>query len=428
MNIAIALGILVGLLALGLPVAVVLALLGYVLSELFAGMPLWRALGETTWHASTNAVIVCVPMFILMGEILLRSGIASSLYQATVKWLSWIPGGIMHANIGAASMFAATSGSSAATAATIGTVAIPEMRRYRYNSRLFLGSIAAGGTLGILIPPSINLVVYGVLTQTSIPQLYLAGFLPGFLLTALFMLMIFMICLIWPSMGGERMRFDLGAALATLPSLLPPVFLFLIVVGSIYLGWATPTEAASLGVVAALCLAALRGRLNLEVLREAAEGTIRTTAMIMLIFVAASFLNLVIAMTGLTATLNAYIAELGWSPFQMLLVIIAFYLVLGCFMETMSMMITTVPVITPIVVAMGYDPVWFGILVIVLVEAAMITPPLGVNLYIVQAVRRGGSLNDIMIGALPFFVAMLFLIAALIAFPDIALFLPSLFR
>lgn len=428
MMLALALVLLLIFLAIGFPVAAVLGMLGFALSELQAGLPLWRALGETSWHASTNAVIVCVPMFILMGEILLRSGIASKLYQAMVQWLSWVPGGIMHANIGAASLFAATSGSSAATAATISTVAIPEMKRYGYGPRLFLGSIAAGGTLGILIPPSINLVVYGVLTQTSIPQLYLAGFIPGFLLTALFMLVIFIVCVARPELGGKKMTFHLRNAIATLPSLIPPVLLFFVVVGSIYLGWATPTEAASLGVVAAMILAALRRRLTLSVLREAAEGTIRTSAMILLIFVAASFLNFVIATTGLTATINAFIAELGWSPLQTLLVIIVFYIVLGCFMETMSMMITTVPVIAPIVVALGYDPIWFGVLVIVLVEAAMITPPVGVNLYIVQAVRRGGNFNDLIIGALPFVISMLVLIGALIAFPDLALWLPSLLR
>lgn len=417
--------ILLALLAIGLPVAAVLALLGYLLSELHAGLPLWKAMGETSWQASTNTVIVCVPMFILMGEVLLRSGIASSLYQATAKWLSWVPGGIMHANIAAASMFAATSGSSAATAATIGTVAVPEMKRNNYAPGLFLGSIAAGGTLGILIPPSINLVVYGVLTQTSIPKLYLAGFVPGFLLTALFMLVIFVACIFWPRLDGDKVSFDPLQAFRTLPGLVPPVLLFIIVVGSIYLGWATPTEAASLGVTASLILAATRGKLSFAMLRDAAEGTIRTSAMILLIFVAASFLNFVIATTGLTAALNSFIAELGWSPFQMLLIIIAFYLVLGCFMETMSMMITTVPVITPIVVAMGYDPIWFGIVVIILVEAAMITPPVGVNLYIVQAVRREGSLNSIIVGALPFVIAMLALIGLLIAFPEIALWLPS---
>jgi len=414
-------------LAVGLPVAAVLAMLGVSLAHTFSGLPLWRAVGETSWRASTDTVIVCVPMFILMGEVLLRSGVAENLYTAMVRWLSWIPGGIMHANIGAATLFAATSGSSAATAATIGTVAVPQMRRYRYDPRLFLGSVAAGGTLGILIPPSINLVVYGVLTETSIPKLYLAGFFPGFLLAALFSLTILIACLVWPKLDGQRDRFHLGAALATVPFLLPPFGLFLVVVGSIYLGLATPTEAASLGVVASLLLAAWHRRLNLGMLRIAIEGTVRTTAMIMLIFVAAFFLNFVIASTGLTKTLNDFIVHLGWSPLETMCAVVVFYLVLGCFMETMAMMITTIPVIAPLVVSMGYDPVWFGIIVILLVEAAMITPPVGINLYIVHAVSGRGNLNEVIIGAAPFVIALVAMIALLIGFPNLALWLPKNF-
>ena len=423
--IAVALLILALLLAIGIPVAVVLALLGLTLSKLYSFMPLWRALGETTWHASTEAVIVCVPMFILMGELLLRSGIAQALFAAMVRWLSWIPGGIMHANVGAAAMFAATSGSSAATAATIATVAVPEIKRGGYDPRLFLGSIAAGGTLGILIPPSINLVVYGVLTQTSIPKLYLAGFLPGLILTLLFMGTIFFLASLWPKLDGAKQPFILMQALAALSGVALPILLFLVVVGSIYAGIATPTEAASLGVVAALLISLFAGRLNLEVLRAAIEGTIRTTAMIMLIFVAAFFLNFVIAATGLARTMNDFIVFLGWSPLQTMLAIIVFYLILGCFMETMAMMITTIPVIVPVVVGLGYDPLWFGIVVIILVEAAMITPPIGVNLYIVQSVRRSGSLNDVLIGALPFVVAMVVMISLLLLFPQLALWMPE---
>ena len=242
------------------------------------------------------------------------------------------------------------------------------------------------------------------------------------------MAMIFVACVAFPKLDGERNQFDLGAAIAALPALIPPLGLFLIVVGSIYLGWATPTEASSLGVVAALGLAAWHRRLNLQTLRDAIEGTIRTTAMIMLIFVAAFFLNFVIASTGLTRTLNDIITTLGWSPLETLIAIVIFYIILGCFMETMAMMITTIPVMAPLVVSMGYDPIWFGIVVILLVEAAMITPPVGVNLYIVQAVRGRGSLNDIIVGALPFVVAMLGLVALLVAFPGLALWLPNFFE
>jgi C4-dicarboxylate transporter DctM subunit len=241
------------------------------------------------------------------------------------------------------------------------------------------------------------------------------------------MLTVLIGCLLFPQLDGEKPRFELRAAVATLPGLLPPLALFLIVVGSIYAGIATPTEAASLGVVAALGLAAARRRLTFAVLRIAMESTVRTTSMIMLIFIAAFFLNFVIATTGLTKALNDIIVGLGWAPLETMLAIVVFYLILGSFMETMAMMITTIPVIAPLVVSMGYDPIWFGIVIIVLVEAAMITPPVGVNLYIVHGVRGGGNLGEVIVGASPFVIAMVVLIALLIAFPQIALFLPTAF-
>ena len=421
-------GLLILLLGASIPVAAALALLGLILSELFTGFPLIRAIGETSWGAASEVIIVSVPMFILMGEILLRSGVAEKMYDAMVQWFSWLPGGLMHSNIGACTMFAATSGSSAATAATISTVSIPEMRKHGYSPKLFMGSLAAGGTLGILIPPSINLIVYGVLTHTSIPQLYLAGFIPGFLLAALFMLTILVACVLRPELGGQRMASSWQARLASLPSLLPPLGLFVVVIGSIYAGWATPTESASLGVVASLGLAAANRRLNWRVLRTAIEGTMRSTAMIMLIFMAAFFLNFVISATGLTRELTDLITRLDLSPLETMIAIVIFYLVLGCFMETMAMMITTIPIIEPIIRAMGYDSVWFGIIVILLVETAMITPPVGINLYIVQGIRGDGRLNEVILGALPFVGALIAMIGVLIAWPDLALWLPNLWK
>ncbi len=421
-------GLLILLLGASIPVAAALALLGLILSVLFTDFPLIRAIGETSWGAASEVIIVSVPMFILMGEILLRSGVAEKMYDAMVQWFSWLPGGLMHSNIGACTMFAATSGSSAATAATISTVSIPEMRKHGYSPKLFMGSLAAGGTLGILIPPSINLIVYGVLTHTSIPQLYLAGFIPGFLLAGLFMITILVACVLRPELGGRRIASSWRARLASLPSLLPPLGLFVVVIGSIYAGWATPTESASLGVVASLGLAAANRRLDWRVLRTAIEGTMRSTAMIMLIFMAAFFLNFVISATGLTRELTDLITRLDLSPLETMIAIVIFYLVLGCFMETMAMMITTIPIIEPIIRAMGYDSVWFGIIIILLVETAMITPPVGINLYIVQGIRGDGRLNDVILGALPFVGALIAMIGVLIAWPELALWLPNLWK
>ena len=419
--------VLLVLIALSVPIAAVLGVLALSLGQFFSVMPLHLALGDVMWENSIEFLLIAIPLFILMGEILLRSGIAERMYGALAQWLSWLPGGLMHSNVGSCALFAATSGSSVATAATIGTVALPEVDRHRYNERLFVGTLAAGGTLGILIPPSINLIIYGLLTDTSVPQLYLAGFVPGLLLAVLFMATVVVACLFRRGWGGTPIETSWAMRVRSLVHLLPPLGIFLVVVGSIYAGLATPTEAASLGVVASLALAAFARSLNLEMLRRAVEGTMRTTAMVMLIILAAIFLNFVLAAIGLTQALSQFVLELGLTPMQTLLVVIAFYLVLGCFMETLSMLLTTTPLIVPIIVSLGFDPVWFGILMMVMLETALITPPIGVNLYVVQGVRGRGSMNDVITGTLPFVATMFVMIALLVLFPELALWLPEIF-
>ena len=419
--------VLLVLIALSVPIAAVLGALALILGQLFSVMPLHLALGDVMWENSIEFLLIAIPLFILMGEILLRSGIAERMYGALAQWLSWLPGGLMHSNVGSCALFAATSGSSVATAATIGTVALPEVDRHRYNERLFVGTLAAGGTLGILIPPSINLIIYGLLTDTSVPQLYLAGFIPGLLLAVLFMVTVVVACTLRRGWGGTPIETSWSFRVKGLIHLLPPLAIFLVVVGSIYAGLATPTEAASLGVVASLGLAAFTGSLDLEMLRRAVEGTMRTTAMVMLIILAAIFLNFVLAAIGLTQALSQFVLDLGLTPMQTLLAVIVFYLVLGCFMETLSMLLTTTPLIVPIIVELGFDPVWFGILMMVMLETALITPPIGVNLYVVQGVRGRGSMNDVITGTLPFVATMFVMIALLVIFPELALWLPKVF-
>jgi tripartite ATP-independent transporter DctM subunit len=411
------------LVASGIFVAVAIFLLGIILSETMAFLPLTEALGEIAWSASAEFTLVAVPLFVLMGEILLRSGVTDNLYVALNRWLGRIPGGLMHSNVAAAALFSATSGSSVATAATIGTVAIPNMDRYGYNKPLFLGSLAAGGTLGILIPPSINMVIYGMIAEQSIGSLYLAATIPGLLLAIIFSFTILLLCLLKPAWsGGGRSGFDWRSSLLGLRHLLPIILLFLVVVGSIYAGIATPTEAAALGVLASLAVG-WRG-LSFTVLIEACEATMRTTCMVMLIVVAASFLTFCMASTGVTRAITDIVVGFGLSPLVTMLYIVAFYLVLGCFMEPISMMLATAPVVVPIVIAIGYDPVWFGVVMMILSEAGLITPPIGVNLFVVQAVRGSGPFRDVVIGSLPFLFGMLVLIGLLIAAPDLALWLP----
>jgi tripartite ATP-independent transporter DctM subunit len=423
---AVALVLLLVFMALAIPVAVSLGVLGITLEQIFSPLPLIRAMGEVSWSASNEFLLVSVPMFILLGEILLRSGFAERMYAALINWVSWLPGGLMHSNIAACAVFAATSGSSVATAATVGTVALPEARRFGYNERIFLGTLAAGGTLGILIPPSINMIIYAVLTNASVPKLYLAGIIPGAALVLLFMATILLLCVLKPGWGGTRVAASWAARIAGLVHLLPPLGIFLLVVGSIYAGIATPTEAASLGVLGALGLAWWAGKLSIAMLKDAFEGTMRSTAMVMLIVIAAYFLNFVISTIGLTTQLTNFIENLGLPKAATLFAVILFYVVLGCFMETLSMMITTIPIIAPVMFKLGYDPVWFGILIILLIETALVTPPVGLNLFVVQNLRAGGSLNDVIVGTAPFVIALFAMIFLLTLWPELALWLPRL--
>ena len=421
-----ALVMLIVMLAISVPIAATMGVLGLALNQFYSSAPLYLAMGEILWNSSSEYILIAIQLFIMLGEILLRSGVAERVYAAIAQWLSWLPGGLMHANIGTCAMFAATSGSSVATAATVGVVALPQIEQRKYNERLFLGTIAAGGTLGILIPPSINFILYGLLTNTSVPRLYLAGMLPGLLLAGLFMVYVLVVCLIKPASGGTKIKTTWRTRLFSLKDLAAPLFIFLVVVGSIYAGIATPTEAASLGVLAALVLVAFERRLSWSMMRAVMEGTMRTTAMIMLIIIAAQFLNFVLASIGFTDGMGKIIEGLGLGAVGTLVLIIIFYLILGCFMETISMMILTTPFIYPIVIAAGWDPIWWGVVLTVLIEAALITPPVGLNLYVVQGMRERGPIADVIWGSLPFVGAMMLLIAILMAYPDLALGLPKM--
>jgi len=416
---------LLGLLALSIPVGIVLFLLGFGIDAFFSSFPLTRGLGNMVWSSSNSATLIAIPFFVLLGEILVRSGVATRTYAALDRWVSWLPGGLVHANVATATMFSATSGSSVATAATVATVAMPQAEKLGYDPKLFSGAIAAGGTLGIMIPPSINLIVYGFLTQSSIPQLFLAGLIPGLALALAFMAVTAIICVIRPDLGGVRRTFPFPQMLRALIDLIPILILFGLIVGSIYRGWATPTEAAAVGVAGAFLIAFAFGGVSWSMLTQSLAGTVKITSMIMLIVIGASFLNFTLASAGLGRELTAFMEGLGLSPLGFILVVVVLYIVLGFFIETLSLMVVTIPIIVPMVLVQGYDVIWFGILMIVLIEMALITPPVGLNLYVVQGARKSGSLNEVMLGALPYCLTMLSMAALLIAFPGIALFLPN---
>jgi tripartite ATP-independent transporter DctM subunit len=423
---AIGFALMLALLAAGLHVGVAMGAVALLGAALYLGLPTINALGIQLWGATDSFTLLAVPLFVLMGELLVKGGVTERMYRALAVWLGPLPGGLLHTNIGASALFAAVSGSSVATAATIGTVALPAFADRRYDPRLVLGTIAGGSTLGILIPPSINMIIYGAMTNTSVGRLYAAGVVPGLVLTGMFIAVTAALCLWRPSLaGGREARRPLGERLRALSDLAPPVTLFVVVMGSIYAGWATPTESAAVGVVAALVLALAYRRLTLSGLLDCFETTVTVTAMILLIVSAAFYLNFVLGILGVPQALTGFVTSLGLDRTEFLFVLFAFYVVLGCFLETLSMMVGTIPIVFPIVAAYGIDPVWFGIFLVVMCEIALITPPVGMNLYVVQGVRNGGAISDVIIGTLPFLAMLVLLTFALIAFPGIALWLPS---
>tara|TARA_B100001123_G_scaffold82155_1_gene93648 strand:- start:2375 stop:3727 length:1353 start_codon:yes stop_codon:yes gene_type:complete len=430
-----AFGLLLIFLASGMYIAAALGLLGLSLDLLFDDRPLWKYTADMMWWPSTNFVLFAVPLYVLMGELLLRSGLTDRLYQALAKWLSFLPGGLMHSNIAACSVFAAVSGSSVATAITIGTVALPSFERQGYNERLVLGSLAAGGTLGILIPPSIGLIIYALITDTSVGRLFIGGVVPGLSLAGMFMLFIGVSSILNPGIAPKEASSTWGERLNALPHLVPTGSLILLVMGSIYFGFATPTEAAALGVVGSLILAILTRRVSRNMLLDGARATANTTGLVMLIVVFAQLFQFMVGSLGVPRAISEWLIQLGVPPMVSLLFIIIFYIILGMFMDALSMVITTLPVIFPVVVelfaqnpeVLAFDPVTFGVIVVLLMEAGLITPPVGVNLYVIQGIRTTkGPMIDVAIGVVPFFIMMMILVGVLIAFPNMVLWLPDL--
>ena len=419
--------LLIAFLFLGLHVAVAMFLIALLGAALYLGPPLVAAFGTQLWGAMEDYVLLSIPLYILLGEILVRSGSTDRLYRSLADWLNILPGGLLHTNIGASAVFSAVSGSSVATAATISTVALPSFRKRRYDTRLVLGSIAAGASLGNLIPPGIALIVYGAMTNTSVGQLYAAAVVPGIVMTVLFMGTIILIALLKPNLVRQKEVADpLRERLKRLVDLMPPLVIFGIIMGSIYTGWATVTESAALAVVVALPIAALYGRLSIRMLHDCFIATANLTAMSLLILAVAFYLNFVMGLLGVTPALGAFATSVGASPLELMIVLAVFYLLLGIFFETLPMLVGTVPVVFPVIVAAGIDPVWFGVFIVLMCEISLISPPVGMTLYVIQAVRREGTIAEVFQGTVPFFIAMVVMTALLIAFPEMALWLPRI--
>lgn len=423
---AAAVSVLVALMLAAIPVAVALVMVAFTLGWAFSDFPFYAAIGDVLWSNSNNYTLLAIPLFILIGELLVRCGSAGRAYSIMEAWLSWLPGGLFHANIGASVLFSATTGSSVATAATISTIALPECRRLNYHEGLFCGAIAAGGTLGILIPPSISLIIYGILTETSIPRLFAAGLLPGLLLAIGFSLITISLVILKPGIAGNRRKtYSWGERWLGLLQLTPLILLFVVMVGSIYAGIATPTEAAAVGLLAALLIAFSSRGFGFRHLLDAILSSFRTTGMIMLIVLASYCLNYVLSIIGISGKIEALFLDLNMSPLATLMTVALVYLLLGFFIETLSLMVLTLPILAPIVFAQGFDKVWFGVIVILLIEMALITPPVGLNLFVVQSTRNRGSIIDVIYGAVPYIIAMALMLVLLIIFPGIALYLPG---
>jgi tripartite ATP-independent transporter DctM subunit len=417
--------LMIGLMLIGIPIAVAMLLVGVGGGVLAFGMPFLNSMATVIWGVGNESLLTAIPLFVLLGELLLRSGIADRMYVALSAWLARMPGGLLHTNIGCCALFAATSGSSVATAATIGTVALPSLHQRGYSMRDALGSLAAGGTLGILIPPSVNMIVYGSLTNNSIGRLFIAGVLPGILLTLCFMAYIFVSHAL-RGHGVRERQVALGERVRLLINLVPPLVVFGVVMGSIYAGVATATESAALGVVIALALVWGSGKLSLDLLKNCFQQTARISGMILLIIATAFVLNVTISLTGVADQLTKWVTSFGLTATAMLFALILFYLVLGMFMDVLSMQVATIPLTYPIVTALGVDPIWYGIFIVLMCELGLITPPVGMNLFVVHGIRPDkGGIEDAIWGALPYAVIMILFTVLLMYAPQVVLWLPA---
>ena len=411
----------------GIYIGAALGVLGLLAGFAFSSRPFWDFIGQMVWGPSSSFVLVAVPLFLLMGEILLRAGLSDKLYRALNVWLHRLPGGLLHTNIISSSVFSAISGSSVATAATMGSVALPFFRNTKYDPRMVLGSLAAGGALGNLIPPGITFIVYGLITETSVGALYIAAIGPSVLVVLLFTALILFHGFRKPQ--PTEAALPLPEKLKSLLDLIPTALLILLVLGTIYAGVATPTEAAALGVVGAIVFAAIDRKFSIPMLHESAIATARTTAMIGLILFGAYLLNFILTSLRVPQMLAGMVADMPLPPWAVIAIIVGFYLALGTFMEGFSMILTTIPIVFPIVKALGYDPIWFGVIVTMLVEIAMISPPDGTVLYVLQGMRPDqGPITDLFRGVMPFVAVYVLAIVLLIVWPDLALGLLALMR
>ena len=415
---------------LGLGVWVALALFapGLVALGIFRSMPIEKLLAQLTWNVTTTPELIALPLFILMAEILFHSRLSASLFAGLAPWTTRLPGRLLHVNVLGCTMFAAISGSSAATTATVGRITLTELLRRGYDRDLAMGSLAGAGTLGFLIPPSIILIIYGVLSETSILKLFIAGIIPGLLLAFLYMTWLGFRATVNPSVApDETENMSFAEKVLGLRHLGPVVFLILAVLGSMYGGFASPSEASAVGVLGALIVSAVQGTLNRETIRKASLGAVRTVSMIGLIVAGAYFLSIAMGFLGVPRMIAREIVALELSPIALIMMLLVFYAILGCVLEGMSSIVMTLPITLPLVQAAGFDKIWFGVFLVVVVEMAQITPPVGFNLFVIQGMT-GERIGRIALAAMPFFFIMVGLVLLITFVPEVVTFLPNTIR
>ncbi|RJR32699.1 MAG: TRAP transporter large permease [Desulfobacteraceae bacterium] len=417
------------LLAIGMYIGLAMLVTGFLGYWYVMGLPAGLGLMNIIpYSVASSYMLSVIPLFVLMGEFAYVSGISGDIYKAVNSWLGSLPGGLSMATVIGCAGFGAVCGSSLATSATMGTVAIPEMRKYGYEDRLATGCVAAGGTLGILIPPSLGFAIYGILTEQSIGKLFMAGILPGILLTGLFILAIWAQCRINPRIGPPAERLSLRDKVVSLKSIWGLIVLFVIVIGGIYAGIFTPTEAAGIGAFGAFMLGLLKKNLRLSTIMGSLLETGKTTAMIFLIMIGAEFFSKFLGVTMLPMALSEYIGGLAINRYIILFLVLLTYVILGCLMDCVAIMILTTPIIYPVVVALGFDPIWYGVIMVIVLEMGFITPPVGLNVFVIKGVSGGVELGTIFRGIMPFLAACLLALLLLIIFPGLPLFLPGLMK
>lgn len=414
------------LLALRMPVGVSMLMVGFLGFGFLHGWgPALAVLGSEPFVIASNYELIVIPLFVLMGNFATMSGMSSDLYAAAYAWFGHWRGGLASATIAACAGFAALSGSSVAAAVTMGRVALPEMRRYQYDARLATGAIAAGGTLGILIPPSTGFVIYAILTEESIGRLFLAGVFPGLLLTGLFILSIFIQTRINPRLGPAGPKSGFGTRIKAIGHASSMIGIIGLTIGGIYAGLFTPTEAAGVGAFLALLLAVMRGRVTLSSVSSLMLESVRTTALVFLILVGAHVFNPFLALTHIPSDLAELLVGMELPRIAVMAILLSAYIVLGMFLEGFAMLVLTLPIVHPIILALNYDPIWFGVIMVIVLEMGLISPPVGVNVFVVKGIAEDVPMAQIFAGILPFWIAMAVCLAILIAFPQIALYLPN---